>query len=120
MKAVLVALLLSSVLLAGCSGSGGARVPEQDGEGRYVIHMSAGNKFVPANAQVPAGATVVWVHDGGAPHDVQAEDRSFSSGPAGGLTSGEEWAHTFNQTGTFTYYCHVHHGSGMSATLTVG
>src|SRR5687768_2441980 len=96
MKAVLVALLLSSVLLAGCSGSGGGgRVPEQDGQGRYVIHMTAGNQFSPANAKVPLNATVVWVHDGGAPHDVQADDKSFSSGKAGGITSGGSFTHTF-------------------------
>lgn len=122
MKTLLVALLLSSLLLAGCSGPGGSgsgQAPQQDSEGRYVIHMTAGNKFSPANAQVPVNATVVWEHDGGAPHDVQAEDGSFSSGKAGGLTSGMEWERTFTEPGTYEYSCHVHKGSGMTGTLTV-
>lgn len=121
MKAIPTALLLlSALLLAGCSGSGGAgKVPEQDSQGRYVIHMTAGNQFVPANAKVPAGSTVVWIHDGGAPHDVQADDESFSSGRHGGLSDGMSFAHTFNETGSFPYYCHIHMGSGMKGTVTV-
>ena len=121
MKAIAIALLVASILLAGCSGSGGGagRVPEQDDQGRYVIHMTAGNQYSPANAKVPVGATVLWVHDGGAPHDVQAKDGSFSSGKAGGITSGMSWPHTFNEAGSFSYFCHVHDGSGMRGVVTV-
>jgi plastocyanin len=120
MKAILVALLLSSLLLAGCSGSGGASTtPQQDSEGRYVIHLTSGSMFSPANAKVPKGATVVWHHDGGAPHDVQARDGSFSSGPAGGMTEGEEFTHTFNETGTWEVFCHIHEGQGMKGKITV-
>ncbi|MFA5944958.1 MAG: plastocyanin/azurin family copper-binding protein [Candidatus Thermoplasmatota archaeon] len=121
MKALFALALLSMAALAGCSGSSGAgTTPSTDSEGRYVIDMTSGNRFSPSNAAVPVGAIVVWEHKGGAPHDVQAEDgTSFSSGPIGGLTEGEEYAHQFNQTGTFSYFCHVHEGSGMKATLTV-
>lgn len=119
MKALAAVALLSLVLLAGCGAPAGPAAPPTDAEGRYVIDMTSGNRFSPSQAKVPVGATVVWEHKGGAPHDVQAEDGSFSSGPIGGLTDGEEFAHQFNETGTFTYYCHVHQGSGMTATLTV-
>ena len=117
--AALSALLLAFVL-AGCSGASRATTPSTDSSGRYVIHLTSANQFNPANAKVPVGATVVWVNDGGgAAHDVQARDGSFSSGPAAGLKEGDSYAHTFNQTGTFAYFCHVHDGSGMHATLTV-
>jgi plastocyanin len=118
MKALLALALLSFLMLAGC-GTPAATTPPTDGEGRYVIEMTSGNQFSPAKAQVPVGATVVWEHRGGAPHDVQARDGSFSSGPVGGLTEGEEFPHQFNETGTFSYFCHVHEGSGMKGTLTV-
>lgn len=120
-KPLLVALLLSSLLLAGCSGSGGGagKAPSQDSQGRYVIHLTSANQFSPANAKVPVGAVVVWHHDGGAPHDVQARDGSFSSGSAGGLTNGMEFVHQFNETGSWSYFCHVHEGSGMKGTITV-
>jgi plastocyanin len=120
MKALFAALLLSSLLLAGCSGSSGGAVPPKDDQGRYVIHLTSSNQFSPATAKVPVGAVVVWHHDGGAPHDVQARDGSFSSGSAGGLTQGMEYVHQFNQTGSFAYFCHIHEGSGMKGTITVG
>lgn len=120
MKALFALALLSMAALAGCSGSSGAgTTPSTDSEGRYVIDMTSGNRFSPANAAVPVGAVIVWEHKGGAPHDVQDKAGSFSSGPIGGLTEGEEFTHQFNQTGTFVYICHVHEGSGMKGTITV-
>src|SRR5687768_16391368 len=95
--------LASLVLLAGC-GTPAAKEPPKDAEGRYVIDMTSGNQFSPATATVPQGAVVVWKYMGGAPHDVEADDGSFSSGQIGGLDEeGEEYEHTFNQTGTFSY-----------------
>jgi plastocyanin len=94
-------------------------VPTTDGEGRYVIDMTSGNQFSPRDAKVPVGSIVVWEHKGGAPHDVSTADQSWGSGSVGGLTEGEEYAHQFNETGTFSYFCHVHEGSGMKGTLTV-
>jgi plastocyanin len=117
MKALLALALLSTALLAGCTGSSAPVTPPRDDQGRHVIEMTASNKFVPAKAEVPAGATVVWVHAGGAPHDVQGT--GFSSGPAGGMRAGDEYAHTFAEPGSYDYYCHVHLGSGMKGTLTV-
>src|SRR5688572_17660959 len=72
-----VALLFACGLLAGCTATDGV-VPEQDAEGRYVIRLTADDRFDPAEARVPKGATVAWVVDGGR-HDVNADDGSFSS-----------------------------------------
>ena len=121
MKRVLLVALLAAAILAGCSSTPAGTTPSQDAQGRYVIHMTSANQFSPANAKVPVGATVVWVNDGnGANHDVQARDGSFSSGPAGGMKEDDSFAHQFNQTGSFGFFCHVHDGSGMPGTLTVG
>jgi len=117
---LLLAVAVAAVLLAGCSGSPSATTPTKDSQGRYVIHMTSANQFSPAHAKVPVGATVVWMNDGGgANHDVQARDESFSSGAIGGLHEGDSFAHTFNQTGSFDYFCHVHDGQGMHGTITV-
>lgn len=123
---VLLLCLGPAALLAGCSADD-AVVPDQDSEGRYVIHLTADNRFVPAEARVPAGATVAWVVDGGA-HDVSADDGSFSSADgrpvdAQGfptlLQPGETYTHTFNETGKWVYWCHTHHEFGMKGVLTV-
>ena len=118
MKLLLGLALLSSLVLAGCSGSGGdGTVPTQDDEGRYVIHMTSSNRFSPPVAEVPVGATVHWAHDGGAPHDVQGD--GFSSGATGGLTQGESYDHAFTEPGRFEYVCRVHEGAGMKGTIVV-
>lgn len=108
--------LTTLVLLAGC-GTPADKAPPMDAEGRYVVEMTSGNKFSPATAAVPLNATVVWKHMGGAPHDVNAKDGSFSSGPMGGMMEGDEFTHQFSEAGTFPYECHVH--SGMTGTITV-
>ena len=108
--------LTALLLLAGCS-TPTATEPPQDAEGRYVIEMTAGNKFSPASATVPQNSTVVWKHMGGAPHDVHGEGGTFSSGEIAGLEEGDEFVHQFNETGSFPYECRVH--SGMTGTITV-
>jgi plastocyanin len=120
--AAAAALLLALVLLAGCSGGGGGpNEPEKDAQGRYVIKMTAGNQFVPANAQVPAGAKVVWVNEGGV-HDITAADRSWSSDDDLGKKVGAgpaEYERTFADAGTVPYVCKIHESSGMKGTLTI-
>ena len=125
MKALLAAVLtLSTLALAGCSG-GGTATPSMDAEGRYVIHLTASNRFSPANAEVPANATVVFVNDGGV-HDVSAKDGSWSSDDlAGGglghkMQPGESYVRTFGGAGDVEYVCKLHSSQGMKGTLHVG
>lgn len=126
MRSVPGLLLLASLALAGCSGDPGV-VPDQDDEGRYVIHLTADNRFEPADARVPVGATVAWQVDGGA-HDINEEDGAFSSADTGQkdangypllLQPGQNWTHTFTEAGTYTYWCHTHHEYGMKGVLAV-
>jgi plastocyanin len=120
-----VGLLLLLVLLAGCSGTTGV-VPEQDAEGRYVIHLTGDNRFAPDDARVPAGATVLWTVDAGR-HDIAAEDGPFYYTGKGVdekgypllMGPGETYEFTFNETGSWTYWCHTHHEYGMKGRITV-
>jgi plastocyanin len=61
--------------------------------------------FDPATVTVPAGATVTWTNGGSRPHTVTADDGSFDSGR---LDPGEQFSQTFDQPGTFTYFCGFH------------
>ncbi len=115
---LLATLLLAAVALAGCSG-GPAQdfvTPDQDDEGRYVIRMTSGLRFVPENAQVPAGSTVVWVHEGGGLHDTRSEDGLWSSAL---LDEGEEYEFTFDDAGEHEYFCNPHRSSGMIGVIRV-
>jgi plastocyanin len=56
--------------------------------------------------QITKGETVEWVNDDLTPHSVTS-DRSgeFNSGS---MHVGATWRHTFNQPGTFAYFCTFH------------
>lgn len=117
MKLLVVLAALAALTLAGCSGSGGdGSVPEQDAQGRYVIHMTANNRFTPADAKVPTGATVVWVNDGGV-HDVTAHDDSWKSPRF--MQEGTSYERRFTSPGTYEYHCDLHASQGMTGTLIV-
>jgi plastocyanin len=123
MKLLIALLAISAFALAGCSTTDDAVTPSMDAEGRYVIHLTAANRFSPANAQVPVNSTVVWVNDAGV-HDVTAHDDSWSSDDVvGGLghkmQSGQSYAHNFTVAGDFDYHCTLH-SPGMKGTVHVG
>lgn len=70
--------------------------------------------FEPVELIIPAGTTVTWTNDGERPHTVTADDGSFDSGR---LDPGEQFSHTFLQTGTYSYHCGFH--PDMQATIIV-
>lgn len=113
---VILAVLAVALLLAGCAKPSEGSVPEQDEQGRYVIHMTANNRFTPADAKVPVGATVIWVNDAGV-HDVTAHDDSFRSPRT--MTAGRTYQHTFTAEGDYEYHCDLHSSAGMTGTIHV-
>lgn len=62
-------------------------------------------RFGPSRVVVAKGATVTWSFEDGMPHTVTAVDGSFDSGR---LSAGGQFSHTFDQPGTFAYYCTLH------------
>ena len=112
---VILALLATALLLAGCTKSAEPSVPAQDDQGRYVIHMTAAQRFTPDDAQVPVGSTVVWQNDDGV-HDVTAHDDSWKSPRV--MSAGATYEHKFEAAGEYEYHCTLH--SDMTGTLHVG
>ncbi|MCW5878781.1 MAG: cupredoxin family copper-binding protein [Anaerolineales bacterium] len=75
--------------------------------------------FRPGSLTVKAGTTVTWRNAEDSPHTVTADDGSFTSGT---LSLGDSFSFTFDQPGTYDYYCEFHGGSGhtgMSGTIVV-
>lgn len=93
----------------------------------YAADVTIKNySFMPSAVTVTQGDTVKWTWAGPATnHSVTAgsgQADSFDSDPAGtALTvnhpTGDTFSHTFNTTGTFTYFCKVH--SYMTGKVTV-
>src|SRR6476469_4269974 len=82
--------------------------------------------FMPSSITIAQGDTVKWTWAGpDTNHSVTAgsgQTDSFDSDPTGtSLTinhsAGDTFSHTFNTTGTFTYFCKVH--SYMTGKVTV-
>jgi plastocyanin len=63
--------------------------------------------FKPATLTVKAGTKVTWVNRDDVPHTATstAKPRRFNSGT---LDTDDVFSHTFNQPGTYEYFCAVH------------
>lgn len=72
------------------------------------------NGYNPATLTVPVGTTISWVNNGVAPHTVTDRAGRFDSGI---LNRGQTYRRTFNQAGTYEYFCTIH--PGMTARIVV-
>jgi plastocyanin len=61
--------------------------------------------FTPATITINQGDTVTWINDGPTPHSATANNGSFDTGI---LKKGGSGSHTFNEAGSFSYYCKPH------------
>lgn len=114
-------LLMITLAFAGCTDGGngddGFETPEQDAEGRYIIHME-NNKFVPAQAKVPVGSTVVWIMEEGS-HNVVPDGHSEWEASTVSSSKGEHHEATLDTAGTFDYHCQPHQSLGMKGSIKV-
>lgn len=74
--------------------------------------------FNPQTLTVAPGTTVTWTNTDAIQHTVTRDDRSVDSGLLG---QGDTFSFTFNDPGTFGYFCipHGSPGAGMSGTVIV-
>lgn len=93
---------------------------EVDEQGENEVWLEAAS-FNVSNLQISAGTTVTWTNKSNTPHTVTSGNRSdddagdlFDSGDMG---AGQVFSYTFEEAGTYDYFCGYH--SGMSATVTV-
>ncbi len=76
------------------------------------------NFFAPANITVEPGTTVTWVHSGNNPHTTTSYDGLWDSGLIEG-GSGGTFSFTFEEPGTYDYFCIPHEDLGMVGSVTV-
>jgi plastocyanin len=86
--------------------------PQTAAPGEVLIQ---GFAFAPGATTVQTGTTVVWKNTDPTEHTVTAKDGSFSSDP---LPSGGGYRVTFDQAGSFAYYCAIH-PTTMNGTIQV-
>ncbi len=80
-----------------------------------------GIQFVPANRTVQVGTTVTWINQSGEIHTVTSGSDGEHDGlfDSGNIPPDGEFEYTFDETGTFDYYCVPHLDGGMTGTITV-
>jgi plastocyanin len=118
---LLAVLVTTGPALAACADEAGG--PEASGDpatsdangGEVVVELLA---FQPELLEVAAGAVVTWQQRDVAAHTIvsgtveavaggvtQQPDGAFESGP---LATGERFEHTFDEPGTYPYFCSLH------------
>ena len=121
-----VFLSLLALAFVACSGSDDAGVTMTDGQ-----------RFDPEEYTVQVGEPVVWTNESSESHTVTAYEDDLPDGAdyfASGATSetdarddvaaqligaGERFEWTFDEPGTYTYFCIPHEDQGMVATIVV-
>ena len=78
-----------------------------------------GFKFNPDMVTIKQGTTVTWTNKDGTAHTVVSGVRDNKSGlfDSGNISSGATFSYTFNEKGTFDYFCEPH--SGMDGIIVV-
>jgi plastocyanin len=71
--------------------------------------------FVPDPLEIPVGSTVTWTNSDAVPHTATAQDREALQ--SGTLNQGDSYSQTFDQPGTFDYFCEFH--ANMKGTIVV-
>ena len=61
--------------------------------------------YTPMTVTVPAGTTVQWINLDDIPHTVVEKTKAWRS-PA--LDTNDTYSHTFDQPGTYEYFCGLH------------
>ena len=90
----------------GCNSGDGdgedpaAAPPEETTENEIIEFV-----FTPVHMQVSVGDTATWTNQDEAPHTATADDGSFDTG---NLDQGQSGEVTFDEAGTFTYFCEIH------------
>jgi halocyanin-like protein len=109
--------------MSGAAGFGGS-VSDETGAKSVTMKVGAQSEkgpyaFDPAVVRVSPGTEVTWQWTGkGGAHNVVAKGGAFESGDAVSKASAT-YSHTFEETGTFLYYCTPHRSLGMKGVVIV-
>jgi plastocyanin len=117
-----VGLVVGALMLAACSSSSSDTATDSDAATTTTTTSEDGDgvaikdfAFGPDELFVSVGETVRWTNDeDGVGHTTTSDDGVWQSGT---LNPGDTFEHTFDDAGTFTYFCSIH--PSMTATITV-
>ena len=104
MKRVLAFVSVLAFALAACSSDGSGSTTGAGGEEERV--EIADFAYSPDTVTVAAGTTVTWENtEAGIAHTATSDEDVWTSGT---LNEGDEFSFTFDEAGTFAYFCTIH------------
>jgi plastocyanin len=119
-KFILLLSLSTLMLFLGCSKSSDYSTNPSNGgtPGTNEVLMK-GKTFSPAVRTVNVGTTVKWTNNDNVAHTITSGTPGSPSGlfDSGNLNSNGVFTFTFNQAGTYKYYCKIH--TMMTGTVIV-
>ncbi len=88
-------------------------------EAEEVNIIMRNSLFEPRTVTVEQGATVIWINEDSLIHTVTSGTRGNETSyfDSGNMARGETFSHTFEEIGTFDYFCRPH--VGMEGTIEV-
>lgn len=123
--AALSATIVAALLLSACGGGSSADPPDS-GQAAAAPQGAAVTvktfSFQPDPLEVEVGETVKWTNEDSAVHTVTAGTREKPDEKAFDIElaeSGGTGEHKFTEAGTYEYFCSLHSGDGMTATVVV-
>ena len=114
----LLAIALVTVF-AGCGGDDGGpggTNGDEGGEGTNEVVME-NTSFQPDEITVDVGTEVTWTNEDTITHTATSDDSNWDSGQ---LSGGASFSFTFDEPGTYTYFCEVHPGRMQATVVVVG
>jgi plastocyanin len=117
-------VLLFTALLSGCKppsggGSAGTGTPSPQVLSGKLNVILQDYKFNPGRLTIKAGSTIIWINRDPAFHTIVSDTGVFRSSL---LSIGQLFSYTFDEPGTYPYYCENSGGpggEGMSGVITV-
>ena len=123
--APLLAIPVAAALLAaGCGGSAADEerpATERAASSDTTAVTIKAFQYDPDPLEIEAGTTVTWTNQDATTHTVTAGTRKQPDRKAfdGKFAQDETFEHTFDEPGTYDYYCALHSGPGMTAQVVV-
>lgn len=113
------ASLLATLLMSGAAQAGSENGHDHDAANNDdVVEVEMiSNRFEPDELEITVGTTVRWVNvERRSNHDIYFPEEEIESGR---LFPEESWERTFDEVGTYEYYCQPHEDRGMHGVIRV-
>ncbi len=117
-RIMMILTALSPLAIHGCTGQGGPT----DSDAAATV-TTRNMTFSPQSVTIQAGQKVRWLNNDNTIHTVVSgapgDANAGSLFDSGNLLPNQSFEHTFNDKGTFVYFCRVHSTMMFGATVVV-